>query len=306
MKKIAIVIILFVCEALLFSCSGHKDELDIFNIQYINKLFRQSTSVVRAECVNVSKDKIVYKFHVNEIIAGKTDEYVILTDGTFEIKEEYLVFLINKNEKGRYNSQNYTAIPIKDNILLLDNKHFEVNDVVAKIKDLSEIISVHAHSYYYTQIDNFLENSEIVVVGRISDNQKKEQRKVRSTTQGVVMENTQTCDEVNISVIGCLKGNYKTGDKITMIRMPEQLSSMIDADTLSTVALTEKDVIVLESKKYYLFFLIKSPDSKQDFCFPINPAQGWAGLAGNRITVSEKNELFTNCNTLDALLNEIK
>ena len=67
----------------------------------------------------------------------------------------------------------------------------------------------------------------------------------------------------------------------------------------------EKDMIMPEVGQYYVFFLKKGTDAKQELYLPVNPIQGWLGLENDMLRAAEENKLFSSCPDLKELVREL-
>lgn len=307
MKRcIAAALMLCITAALFVSCAHRPRELDTRKRQQLNLLYEASNAIVRADCTDVDKEKGVSYITVSQSVSGKKSGSFSLKGSELEVGSQYLVFFTGWGEKGVYSEKEYTALKITDNAVVWDKKEYSSIDVLAKINEFDSVVSIYINSYFYEQRDKFLENCDVIVVGKVRSKTSRVDTKLRASTNGASIQNTLSCIRADIEVIGSIRGDYRNGDSITMMYAPERLSSMLDASTLSTVSMAERETLSLEEQKYYVFFLKKGPDPKQNYLFPINPAQGWARLANDILVTSEKNTVFRNADTLTKLIDELK
>lgn len=310
MRKLAVVITLFMCVILLFSsCSGRKDELDSLKKQELKHLYHDSTVIAMGKCVGYNEDGSMAKMTMTRVLAGSDSKKgdIYCANSKIELNAEYLMFLEQpvENTGNRYDADNCTVIEIEDDGLLWDQRTYALSDVMFEINGLNAVISVPAMTYYYDKRDEFLTNSEVIVVGKVMGMPEKKQTKLISRTTGATIENTMSCMRIEIEVTGSLRGSYGNGSKLQVVYIPELLSSMTDATTLSTVSMKESDVLSIGTTEYYIFFLEKSPDPKQEYLFPINPAQGWVTLYNDTIVAADNNTMMRDCTGFSQLVNEI-
>lgn len=303
MKKVLLAITLFLCVALLFSCSGVADDISALKEQEIKLLYRESSVIAIGKCSLILSDGKTAQMSIEEIVAGyrvKLSNVYCEAETSFDVNERYLLFLRTPKEDtaNTYATDGFEAMKINaDSNIKWDDGIYALSDIKAHINKLDDIKQLPATTYFYEKRNEFIENCDAVVIGRI-DTLLEDNMNVCTRTSTAYVERQEHGIKYEIRVSGCLLGDYENGDHIPILYTPNVLNSMTDATTLSTVVMEKSSVISLDNQNYFVFFLRKSPSSKQKLMFPINPVQGWAKLDGDNIAFSVSNTLFNGCKTL--------
>ena len=83
---------------------------------------------------------------------------------------------------------------------------------------------------------------------------------------------------LRVEVYGSLKGTLRYGQSIPVVYCPALCDEMTDAATLQSLPYDALDAAAPKKDGICLFFLVNSPDPKQDMYFAVNPIQGFAAL----------------------------
>ena len=308
MKKCTLLIVLLLCAASLFSCAREPSETNDIMKHKLRMLYKSSSSILKARCMNYAEGNAYAVMNTEQVLYGFNYKSVYCKNSKLEKGRLYMLFLsgtTDQTDKTRFDTDSYTAMEITGNAVRWKNKRYSLTDVEERLKDMNETISTSPYMYFYAKRREMIDDCDVIVIGKLSAATESKELSVYSATEAASTERKLLCHKSEIRVVGTLRGDFKNGDTIDMIYAPDFLSSMIDSETLSTISLSEPDMLDLTTGQYYLFFLCKGTDSKQNYYMPINPIQGWIQLENDRFICAEKNTLFENCSQLNIFVGEL-
>lgn len=308
MKRRMLAVLLIICNILLFSCSGEAEKTDDMMQHELRMLYKKSSAVLKAECNGYVSDDAFAVLSITQQLFGASESVVYCerSKKTPEAGKQYLLFLHSENTGKSYSSDEYTVMETDSDVVKWNKKKYALSDVEDALKSINDVVYMAPYMYFYDKREELYKNSDVIIIGKPSGNVIRSEKTVYSSIEAAAIENVLACIEHDIRVVGVFKGEYKNGDTIKMVYMPDLLSSMIDANTLSTISADVKHVLHLDAGEYYLFFLRKGSDIKQDYYMPVNLIQGWVKLDGDNFIRSEKNVLFDDCAQLSLFAADIK
>ena len=81
-----------------------------------------------------------------------------------------------------------------------------------------------------------------------------------------------------MTVLNSLGGGLRSGEKITITQVDNMHRNVINASSLKAVGGGDTAWELPVNGDVCLFFVIKSPDDKVNFFFPVNPYQGYVKI----------------------------
>ena len=305
LKRICYLLIIIMCAMLLFSCSYDKTELSSEQKFAASEMYRSSCACVRVKCKS-SADSFGYaKFEVLNVLCGSCRDIIYVESEKCAEGDEYLVFLPDTDGE-RYVRKDISYLQIKNNEINLCGQAVNYSSVRNYITELNNVISVPYSVYYYETRSEMFAGCTDIIIGKPERKPETSERKVYSHTDTTSIDKSMKCTDISIRVVSSLIGDTVSGDTVHAVYMQETVSSMTDTATLNTVSLGVKDIGELIPENYYVFFLQKSEDTKQNYYFAINPIQGWVQLSADNITAADKNTLFEDCPRLKNLTAELR
>ncbi|MBQ9949440.1 MAG: hypothetical protein IJO93_01820 [Clostridia bacterium] len=309
MKRVLFVIMLFLCAGLLFSCSNKTIEPDEMALHELKNMYMGASVIAYAECEGFAENDVYAVLTVKQTLFGNASvqSSVYCEKGNLLHGETYLLFLYGGRsvDKKRFDLSAYSAMKSEGDILIWNGHRYLRTSIEAKLSGYNSIVFMPPHTYFYGNIKELVKDSSDIIIGKPETSLKRSKHNVYSRTDAASIQNVLNVVRTEVKVVGCLKGELANDDRIEVLYIPELLSSMTDTQTLSTVSMKEKDMIMPEVGQYYVFFLKKGTDAKQELYLPVNPIQGWLGLENDMLRAAEENKLFSSCPDLKELVREL-
>ena len=290
---------------LLCSCSGNLPEMGELESYLLRNAYRNSTCIVKASCISES-DKDGYSImNITETMAGHASGVIYIAQERISLSEEYIIFIDSVRADLHYDADECTTMQIRDDSVLWEGKKYSKEAAYKLLSECEMTLSFPFTTYFYETRADLYKGSSDIIVGRAEVDPVIEERNTYTQTGAVSRTKMTKCNIVTVHVISSLCGDLKSGDSVEVVFSPESVSSMTSASTLSTVSLAVRDIANLENSNYYIFFLDKTEDVKQNIYFPVNPVQGWVELDRDNIKCAEKNTLFDDCKQIKQLISEL-
>lgn len=306
MKK-RITVILIALIMLLCACSGSNvpdvpENAEKSAIQSLRVAYRNSVAVIIGKCrgnhIN-SAGVACFDVEVEEVlfgdVSGQTVVHCVL--GSMSLGREYLLYLSQApSQDGPEGGKNYGVLTdrpleIASGAVVVDNVVVSLDDLIADMRTLSGIIIIRGKRYYYDDIKSLSSAAEEIVIAQVTAVSEEKELQFRSYEEGASVEYLKSGKLITISVKSALKGRYKFGDELIIPQPDEMSGELLNAATLKPVTIAPKSLgIALEEGKTYIFLLITGPDSKQNYYFPINQAQGWCLIEGGMTIARRKDD----------------
>lgn len=283
----------------------------------VRQNYRSAALVLRGSCVqlhNSASGGMCADVEVTEVLAGYAKLGDILHCSAENLKqgEEYLLFLGEPEEvhysedTAPYSVVAFDEVEASGGALKLKDANVSLSDVRGEIAKLGAVVAAPATSFYYSTLSGIAEAADVVFIGRVSVLPKPVNTYFRSKEGGGTVEQELPASVVEITSFGAVKGALKYGDIVRLIYSPAMSADVVDASTLTVLTYGEAAVPELQEGGVYLFFLMKGPDSKQDFYFPVNPYQGFVAVSDDNIAVPYVNAALTPYRTLTPLVKDIR
>ncbi|HPK14562.1 MAG: hypothetical protein BWY35_02323 [Firmicutes bacterium ADurb.Bin248] len=284
------------------------------------RIYRSSSLVVLGECVraHLNEDGVTcYDLTVGEVLAGRASEGDLIhcADGAMKEGQTYLLYLADENSAVYYSedASNYKLLtedplPVsEDGEVAFPGARLPLGDIRANIEEQNEIVSSPSETYYYKDLSALAKACHEIFIGRAADVPELSDTRFRSDSAGATIENALPAATLQVEVYGSLKGALRYGEKVPVVYCPALCDEMTDAATLKPLTYDAADAAVPVKGGVYLFFLLGSPDLKQDMYFAVNPIQGFAALdEKDRVHVTYLNRALFGYYSLDALVKDIR
>lgn len=320
LKLIALIAAVACFASACASITGAKvaDERVLSDVQ---RIYRSSSLVVMGECVqsHLNEDGVnCYDLIVGEVLAGKAEkgDLIHCTDGAMKQGESYLLYLAPKDEPPVYYSEdtvNYALLtdePLRvmdEDEVVFSGVRLSLHDIRANIAEQNRIVAAPSETYYYKSLEALTDASAEIFIGRVADVPRLSETRFRSDSAGASVENTLPAATLKIEVYGSIKGALRYGETIELVHCPALCDEMIDAASLKSLSYTATDATTPTKDGVYLFFLVASPDGKQNYYFGVNPIQGLARVdSKDRVHVTYLNRALSGYYSLDALVKDIR
>lgn len=325
MKKVFVfkLTALVIAAALVFSActmltgSSVSDEKAWSDVQ---RLYRNASLIVTGKCIQNHIDENGAQCSdlvVDSVLAGTAENGILIHCPGAAMKDgtSYLMYLAS-DESATYYTEDalgYTLLtdaPIAisdDGDAVFDGVRLSLSSIKADMKTQSTVITAPADSFYYKKLDALVEACDEIFIGRITNMPAQRDTAFRISGEGSVVENTLQASVLSVTAYGSLKGSTHYGDSLSVIYCPSLCDDITDAATLKSLTYTGADATVPEQGGVYIFFLVRSPDGKQDCLFGVNGIQGFTSLDTNdQVHVDHRNSALSGFYSLDLLVNAIR
>lgn len=283
----------------------------------IRQSYRSAQLVVRGTCLQTHTDASgapCAAIEVDEVLAGsaKTGDILHCTASGLKEGGSYLLFLeqgedvhYSEDEIG-FNVLASDAVETTGGMAKLKTAGITLAEVRTEIARLDAVVSAPATNYYYTALTEMADAADEIFIGRVASDTALTTTSFRSQEGGGTVEQELPAALVRVEAYGAVKGALKYGDMVDLIYAPAMSADTVDAATLTAITYGENAVPMLRKGQICIFFLIKGPDSKQNYYFPINPFQGYVRLDGDELQVSYVNTAIMNYAELTPLVLDIR
>ncbi|HWQ59473.1 MAG TPA: hypothetical protein VN540_10670 [Clostridia bacterium] len=284
------------------------------------RIYRNSSLVVMGECVRTHLNEegvTCYDLAVGEVLAGsaKAGDLIHCADGTMKEGQTYLLYLASdastvyfSEDISNYKLLTDEPLPVtEDGEVLFSGTKLSLRDIRANIREQNEIVSAPADTFYYKDLAALTEACTDIFIGRVASLPELSDTRFRSDSGETTVENTLSASTMQVEVYGSLKGSLRYGARASVVFCPALCDEMIDAATLKSLTYTASDATVPAEGGVYLFFLVNSPDLKQNLYFAVNPIQAFAALdEEDRVHVTYLNRALAGYYSLDALARDMR
>lgn len=285
----------------------------------MQRLYKSAALVVVGECLQTHLNGAGEQcgdIVVTQTVAGTAadpNDVLHCPNAQMKVGDKYLLYLANGEDV--YQSEDSDGfVPVAGGVfkldgddILLENGTISLGDVKTDIQKANKVISARGESYYYKNINELSNQTDFIFIGKVRSVPVMEQTRFRSNDGGSVTENELSAAILDVEVYGSIKGTLAYGQTINLVYCPAMCQGIIDAATLRSAGIRERDIPVPSENGIYLFFLSKGPDEKQDYYFGINQAQFAVPLnKDNTIAAGAQNKALSAFRSLNAVVTIIK
>ncbi len=282
------------------------------NALYIHNLrncFRNASLIADAECVGEATygDRAVSLFRVLDVFAGSAESSDIINVSiNYTVGERCILFLADENE-GEFKYRKI-YVPVKNGVMknngttvhMSDGRNVQINSIKREIAAMKSELFVPNEYMFYSNLDELLVGCNEYFIGRVDSVSPYMPTLCRSGERGETVRSERNSLRIGVTVLNSLGGGLRSGEKIMITQLNDMYRNVIDASTLKAVRgdVTEEELPV--NGDVCLFFIIKSPDDKVNFFFPVNPYQGYVKIRsdGRLNSCSNMNPAITDNFTL--------
>ena len=277
--------------------------------------YRDSSLIVSGECVRLHENAdgvICSDVEISEVIAGSASigDTIHCLSSDMWVDADYMLYLKSAGDVDHAEDDgNYSivkSLEIADESVSLSGVTIKYADLKRDIRDLSSVISSPASYYYYSDLASLCEAAEEIFIGTVSYEPDMADTNFRVAENGTTVEYTIPASLARITAFGSVKGGLKYGDTIRLVYAPATSADLIDAATLTSVSYNETNAPRLEPGRTYMFFLMHSPDDKQEYRFCVNPIQGYVAISEETLYVPGVNAALKPYIKLGELVTDIK
>lgn len=283
------------------------------------RIYKSAALVVMGKCVQShtnSDGDTCYDLCIEEVIAGSagTGDVIHCTQGAMKTGETYLLYLAegedayHTEDMRRYELLSDAPLPVSENgTVSFSGTQLSLSEIKQDIERMNAVITAPATAYYYKTLSALIEAADEIFIGRVSSVPGIEDMPFRAQSDGTIVENTLPAAIARVEAYGALKGALNYGDTVELVYAPAMSANLVDAATLKAISYGEENAPALEEGAVYLFFLMQSPDAKQDYRFSVNPMQGYVQIDQNDgVHVSYVNRALFGYEELGCLVREIR
>lgn len=291
-------------------------EKSVFDIYTLRNCFRNASLVVEAECIDSrsSGGRPCSSFKICTVFAGDANENdEISVFGKYSVGDKCIFYLSIENN----NSFNYKIVysPVENGIMKINGSTVRLNDgrdvplssVKSEIYSMKEELFVPNEYKFYSKIEDLLSGCNEYFVGRIDNVSAYLPTVCRSGERGELVRSERKSLQIDVTVLNAFGGGLRSGEKVSIRQVDNMCQNVINASTLTAVRGSANSLRLPSNGDVCLFFVIKSPDDKVDFFFPVNPYQGYVKVdgSGQLISCSNMNTVINDYESLFAFFERI-
>ncbi|MDR0840422.1 MAG: hypothetical protein LBN26_03420 [Christensenellaceae bacterium] len=309
---------LAICIAMLFtSCAlpAHVQSEESALVQ-ARQNYRSAALVVSGICEREHIDvegNPCYDLSIERVLAGQAIVGDIVHCNTaMQNGERYLLYL-QQGADTPYaeDMENYTLVndevcAIAGDRVRVGGQSVALSELLRDMAKLDAIISVPSEVYYYETLAPLVKAADDIFIGQVSYVPPLHDTQFRSQSNGATSEHTLPASIVQVTAYGGIKGALKYGDTLRLVYAPAMSADLLSAATLTAVRYGEADAPALQEGDICLFFITQSPDAKQEYCFPVNPMQGFVRVRNNELQAGAVNRALRDYAVLDDAVNAIR
>lgn len=250
---------------------------------------------------------------VKDVLAGDAAVGALLhcPNTAMTVEQSYLLYLSpGEDTFFAEDTPGYTVggnpLQIVDSDVLYDGQRLSLSAIEQDIEALSAIISAPAPQLYYNTLAALVEASDEIFVGRVTQIEPKSSHSFSIRNGGATEKAQYSAQKVSVEAYASMKGSFSYGQRVQLIHCPARAGATLDALTLQPMGYTTDEAPALFDNAVYLFFLVRSPDPKQDYYFAVNPVEGYALVRGDLLEPSFFNAPLTDYATLTAAAQAIQ
>ena len=322
-KRLSLLCYALLACFLLISCAAPAASVSVSStgseervLSDVRTQYRNAKLIVAGICTGSHIDtagETCYDLSVTKVYAGRAavGDAIHCASNSMNMGESYLLFLqegpdVNYSEDTSGYTLDGQPRQIVDNEVIWDGKRLSLQEFQSEIQQLGSIISAPAPVYYYDSLNGLAAAADNVFIGRVQSLPQAEDMAFSIRNGGTVEKLQYSSSIATIEVYGVMKGALSYGDTLQMVMSPGRVDSTLDSSTLTHMDFTAGQTPFLQQGGVYVFFLIKGPDVKQPYFFPVNPVQGYVALIGDTLHVCKANAPLQGYIKLPALADAIQ
>lgn len=283
-----------------------ENSLDIYTLR---NCFRNASLIAEAECVGEATygGRTVSLFRVLDVFAGDTESSEIINVSVkYAVGERCILFLADEN-KGEF-SYRKVYVPVEGGVMqsngttvrMSDGRNVQISSIKREIDAMKSELSVPSKYMFYSNMDELLVGCNECFIGRVDSVSSYMPTLCRSGERGETIRSERNSLRIDVTVLNSLGGGLRSGEKIAITQVDNMYRNVINASTLKAVGGGDTTWSLPSNGDICLFFVIKSPDDKVNFFFPVNPYQGYVKIRsdGRLNSCSNMNPAITDNFTL--------
>lgn len=281
----------------------------------VSLLYREADGVMLATCTRVTRlegQPTRSRFRIDDEIDGLSfggEDVTLIAEAL--PGQQYLIYVRRFADPDTGENDGIEVVPggliaVDEGQAVYGGAGFALESVLSDIERQKKILSVPAAGYYYGDLASLAAACGEIVVGRVLSVSDPTPTLCRSSSRG---ESTlSTLDEIfiSISVENALSGSASPGQKLSVVLEPWYARPVTNALDLTphTVPVPPESSPRVGSS--YVFFLIKSGDSKSPVYFTVNPYEGYVLLAGDTLVCPYYNGALAGVPDIKKLAEELR
>lgn len=324
-KKYRLLLIIALIVCLMSSCevkgasivTGLSEDAELRMLQDLRNQYREASLVAVGECIGSYADasgETINDIRITEVLAGDAavGDIVHCLNNAMQPGQSYMVYLktgedvYHAEDEKRFELLGGDPILLVDNELILGNSRISLNSVKTDVAALDSVINNVPQMYYYEDLRALVDASDEIFIGKVNYLPNFSSLQFNTRSNGASIESKMPACVATIISYGSIKGALNYSDQIKLVYSPAMVRDVLDDLTLTAFSLGKNTLPKLSEEGVYLFFLVKGPDEKQNYYFPINPVEGYVELMGNKPMPATSNELLSAYDDLSGLVTDIK
>lgn len=270
----------------------------------LSVLYREAESILICTCLRSAKDDEgvpVSTFKVGSVLVGNEAADAILRLAAEAVPgTEYLLYLkaAEDGEDGAKVLIPGAVFAVEDGAISFEDKACSIAGIVKDIERQQKILTVPAQSYFYDRFDELVAACDEIVIGRVLKADGPKETTCRSTLRGESTVGTIEQVFLRVKIENGLFSGLKYGDKLNVVISPYYARPVINSVDLTPKTVEAPPETYPKEGGVYIFFLIRSEDTKSDYRFAVNPYEGCVQLIGNTIFHPYYNDAMRDMNDL--------
>lgn len=283
-----------------------ENSLDVYTLR---NCFRSASLIVEAECVGEATygGNAVSLFRVLDVFAGDAESSeTIYVSTEYNVGERCILFLADEN-KGEF-SYGKIYVPVENGVMqssgstvrMSDGRNVQISSIKREIAAMKSELFIPNEYMFYSNMNELLVGCNEYFIGRVDSVSSYMPTLCRSGERGEMIRSERNSLRIGVTVLNSLGGGLRSGEKITITQVDNMHRNVINASTLKAVGGGDNAWELPVNGDVCLFFVIKSPDDKVNFFFPVNPYQGYVKIRsdGRLNSCSNMNPVITDNFTL--------
>ena len=181
-----------------------------------------------------------------------------------------------------------------------DGRNVQISSIKREIAAMKSELFIPSEYMFYSDMNELLVGCNEYFIGRVDSVSPYMPTLCRSGERGEMIRSERNSLRIGVTVLNSLGGGLRSGEKITITQVDNMHRNVINASTLKAVGGGDNAWELPVNGDVCLFFVIKSPDDKVNFFFPVNPYQGYVKIRsdGKLNSCSNMNPAITDNFTL--------
>ncbi|MBR0156513.1 MAG: hypothetical protein IJM20_03220 [Clostridia bacterium] len=285
----------------------------------LKSAYRESSAVVEAFCLYSYKDDSgegYSCYEVKRVISGENEN--INTDSRVTVKtfdnagERHLIYLSGPDEESEkgpvYGVVKDNNFMIKQERIVVDgNPSVPLETLEKEIDKMRSELMIPFQYNYYRSLSNLVKNSDMIIIGKVTEVSESEKTKCMITSDGEKQERTIGIIRAKISILNNLETEIPYGRTVEIILTEKEALRIVDYTTGKSFIGSEENK-PFEEGDVCIFFLTACEDSKENIFFLVNEYQGYILTKGDRVFPCKSNAPLSSISSLygavETILNE--